>query len=513
MNLAPHLVAPLPFAIPVYGHGPRGKAAHAAALAIADLVGLGLNGSDDPGRRIPRGRVVSRAELLRLAPGLPAAGITGGALWHDAQVRSTERLLIEFLESASRAGARLANHAEVIGYLREGRRVSGVVARDQLTGNEVEIPARMVVNAAGPWADAALRPLADLAAERRFLPSKGFNLLTRQILPDRAVGIPGPERFRDRDAWVDKGRRLFFIVPWRGYSLLGTRHLPYDGSPEGFRITREDVRLFLDEVAEAYPPAALAEGDVLAVYGGMLPRSPGTPPEGEVELLKRSRVIDHESEDRVPGLISLVGTKWTTARAVAERAVRLAAERLGRPAGSREPGPPLPGGEVSPFGDWLASKRASRPAAVPEDVLLHLLGSHGSGYGEVLGLVAEDPSLSEPLREGSPVIRAEVVHAVRTEAAMRLDDVVLRRTEVALGGAPGERALETCAGLMARELGWEAARTGRELERAREALRRRLPWDDSPPGSRRSAGDLAPGRRKAQAMQTGSDLRRSERPA
>ncbi|HEY7460655.1 MAG TPA: glycerol-3-phosphate dehydrogenase/oxidase [Gemmatimonadota bacterium] len=501
LDLAPHLVAPLPFAIPVYGHGPRGKAAHAAALAIADLVGLGLNGSDDPGRRIPRGRVVSRAELLRLAPGLPAVGVTGGALWHDAQVRSSERLLIAFLESACRAGARLANHAEVVGYLREGRRVSGVVARDQLTGDEVEIPARIVVNAAGPWADAALRPLADLAAEPRFLTSKGFNLLTRQILPDRELGIPGPARFRDRDAWVHKGRRLFFIVPWRGYSLLGTRHLPYDGSPEGFRITRGDVRLFLDEVAEAYPPATLDERDVLAVYGGLLPRSPGSPPDGEVELLKRSRVIDHGREDGVPGLISLVGTKWTTARAVAERAVRLAAERLGRPAGSHAPGPPLPGGDVSPFGEWLASKRASRPAAAPEDALVHLLANHGSGYAEVLRLAAEDPSLAEPLREGSPVIGAEVVHAVRMEAAMRLDDVVSRRTELALGGAPGDRALESCAALMARELNWDAARTGRELEHARDALRRRLPWgDESPPGNRRREGSPAPGQHMAQAM-------------
>jgi glycerol-3-phosphate dehydrogenase len=476
MCLAPHLVSPLRFAIPVYGHGLRGKAAHSVALAIADLVGLGLNGSDDPRRRIGRGRVLSRDEILRLCPGLPDTGVAGGALWHDGQVRSTERLLIAFLESASRAGARVANHVEVVAFLRAGRRVTGVVARDGVTETEVEIPARMVLNAAGPWADEALRPLGDAPDGRRFLPSKALNLLTRQILPDRAVGIPGPARFSDRDAWVDKGSRLFFIVPWRGYSLIGTRHLPYDGAPDDFRVTADDVRLFLDEINAAYPPAALDERDVLGVYSGMLPRAPGSRADEEVELQKRSRVIDHEREGGLPGLLSIVGTKWTTARAVAERAVELAASKLGRSARSGTT-TPLAGGDVHPFDDWLAMKRASRPAAVPEASMLHVLESYGSGYSEVLRLVLEEPALGEPVRQGSPVLRAEVVHAVRNEMARHLDDVVLRRTEVALGGHPGDAALETCAALAARELGWHAARVGRELERASRALRHPLRED------------------------------------
>ncbi len=475
LDLAPHLVSPLPFAIPVYGHGLRGKAAHAVALAIADLMGLGLNASDDPRRRIRRSRVLSRSEFLRLCPGLPEAGVTGGALWHDGQVRSTERLLVAFLESASRAGARLANHAEVVAFLREGRRVTGVVARDRQTGREVEIPARLVLNAAGPWADAVLRPLEDDPSGRRFLPSKGLNLLTRQILPDRALGIAGPARFRDRDAWVDKGSRLFFIVPWRGYSLIGTRHLPFDGAPDEFRVTAADVRLFLGEINAAYPRAALTEQDVLAVYAGMLPRSPGSPAEGEVELLKRSRVIDHEREQGVPGLVTLVGTKWTTARAVAERAVELVAARLeGRARAVAAPAPRLAGGDVHPFDEWMAMKRATRPAAVSEASMLHVLTSYGSGYADVLRLLREEPALAQPLREGSPVIGAEVVHAARNEMACHLDDVVLRRTELALGGHPGDAALETCAALAARELGWDAARTARELARVQAALRHPL---------------------------------------
>jgi glycerol-3-phosphate dehydrogenase len=493
LDLAPHLVRPQPFAVPIHGHGLRGRAAHAVALAIADLVGLGLNDADDPGRRIGRSRVLSRSELLRLCPGLPDAGVTGGALWHDGQVRSTERLLVAFLESAGRAGAGLANHAEVIAFLRRGQRVAGVVARDHETGREVEIPARLVLNAAGPWADAALRPLGEGAGGRRFLPSKGLNLLTRQILPDPAVGIPGPARFSDRDAWVDKGSRLFFIVPWRGFSLIGTRHLPFDDGPDAFRATAGDVRLFLAEVNAAYPRAALAESDVLAVYAGMLPRAPGSPADGEVELLKRSQVIDHERAEGLPGLVTIVGTKWTTARAVAERAVRLAADRLGGGAGKGAPVVGLAGGDVHPFGGWSAARLAGRPAALSEASMLHVLESYGSGYADVLRLAREEPALAEPVREGSPVIRAEVVHAIRDEMARHLDDVVLRRTEVALGGHPGEPALETCAALAARELGWDAPRVAAELARVCAALRHPLREADAEsPGLRPEASPRAP---------------------
>ncbi len=380
LAIAPEIVRPLPFLVPTYGHGTAGREALALGLLVNDWLTRGRNRGLPPDRRIPDARTVSAAEVLRLVPGLERRGLTGAGLWHDAQARSTERLTIGLLHAAAGAGAQAANHAEAVGLLRASGRVAGVAVRDALSGATYEVRAGVVVNAAGPWADDLLergglrRPRAPLLRAR--------NLVLR-----RPPAVPFAVGAR-------VGGRYLFLVPWEGRTIVGTSYEPAEDRPS-------DPLAFLDEAAAAFPWAAIARSDVAVVHEGLVPGHGGAS-----GLSTRPRLHDHEDEDGLPGLVSLQGVKYTTARAVAERAVDLVARRLGRAL------PPC------------------RTAVTP------------LGQARVLG-----PPLGEAARR-----------AVRDEMAVTLADAVLRRLDLGTAGPPPAPELDAVVRAMASELGWDDER-------------------------------------------------------
>lgn len=306
LAIAPGIVRPLPFVVPTYGHGTTGREALALGLLLNDWLTRDRNRGLAPGRQIPAARTVSAAEALRLVPGLERRGLTGAALWHDAQAASTERLTLGFLHAAAGAGAQAANHAEAVGLLRASGRVAGVAVRDALAGSTLEVRARLVVNAAGPWADEVLarggvaRPAAPLLRAR--------NLVLR-----RPPAVPFAVGAR-------RGGRFLFLVPWEGRTIVGTSYEPAEAPPS-------DPLAFLDEATRAFPWAGIGGDDVAVVHEGLVPGR------GSASgLSTRPRLHDHEAEDGLAGLVSLQGVKYTTARLVAERAVDLVVRRLGRAA-------------------------------------------------------------------------------------------------------------------------------------------------------------------------------------
>lgn len=447
-HLAPALVRPLPCVMPTYGHGLMGKEALRIALALNDLVGFDRNAGLGPDRRLPRGRVIGRGELLDIAPAVLRAGLTGGAIWYDCQATSTERLAFAFLRSAADAGATCANYTEVTGFLQAAGRITGVRVSDRLGDGAFEIRGRAVLNAAGPWVDEVLARVTGGTAPRQFVASKAFNLLVRrQLFPRYAVGLAGRGSVRDESAIVQKGSQLFFVVPWRGRSIIGTRHVRWAGAGDA-AIPEGEIEAFIGDINRAYPDARLALDDVLAVYSGLLPET-GAHAGPTVQLLKHPAFRDHAADGRA-GLYSMVGVKWTTARHVASRTI----ERIATGSGWKiAPGP----GETAPL-----------PGAASDEE-----GNARRAYG------AGDAALARPIAPGTAVTAGEVVHGMREEMARRLPDVVLRRTDLAADGHPGTRVLEACADVMGAELGWSPARRRTELELAEDTLRRR----HSRPGS------------------------------
>jgi len=451
-RIAPHLVHPLPFVIPTYRHPMRNKPLMRVVMAVNDLVAFDRNRQPDPSKHLPPGRVVSREECLRLNPAIAPDGVTGGVVWHDCQMHSADRLTLAFLTSACRAGAAAANHVEATAILAGAGGVAGVRARDAVGGGTFDVRARLVVNAAGPWAWSLLDRLpGELAGRIALEPpsfSKALNLVTRAVGGPAAAG-----------GLVDG--RFLFMAPWRDVTVIGTSHDPYAGAPDALSITARDVDAFFAEVTRAFPRAGLERSDVRLVHRGLLPAAPGAG--AHEKLLKRSLVIDHRRKG-VGGLISVIGVRYTTARATAAAAVDLAFTALGRqaPACPTET-TPLAGGDIADFAAFERAAAADPPAGLGPEALRRLTRCYGSDLPAIVRLIDETPALAAPLSPACPVTAAEIVHAARHEMAAHLADAVIRRTDAGSAGHPGAAAVRAAAAVMAAEHGWSAARTADEI--------------------------------------------------
>jgi glycerol-3-phosphate dehydrogenase len=466
MAIAPHLAHPMPCLMPTTSRPTRGAAALRAALLANDILGFDRNRLGDPEKRLSNGRIVSREACLRMLPGIAAGGITGGALWYDAQIYDSERLLLSFVLSAAGAGADVANYVAAVGLLRDGEAVRGIRARDALDGATFDIRAKVVVNCAGAWVDA----ITGAAGPRRFVVSTAINLVTRPLFDGLAAGIPARQIVRGPGGEQTRQPHMLFVVPWQGCSIVGTLHSAA-GNPD--QQTPDDEQMIEDLLAEinaACPGARMTREDVRLVHRGFLPMDERPRSDGTVSLVRESRVHDHDAEDRIAGLITVVGVKYTTARVTAEQAVDLAVAKLrktARPCQTERT--PVCGGQIEEFDGFLARAVKSVPRHTLPEAVEHLVYRYGSEYHRILDYAREQPEWGQPLSEGTPTLRAEVAHAVRCEMAQKLVDVTQRRTGLGGAGSPQEEALAKCADIMGSELSWSAARRDEELREVRAA--------------------------------------------
>jgi glycerol-3-phosphate dehydrogenase len=472
MRIAPHLVRPVPFLIPTYGVSGRGKPLLTLAHLVHEAARFDRPRAGNGVPSVPSGRVLSRSECLRMFPALDGPDLTGAVIVFDGQMVSSERLLIGILKSAASAGAQLANYVEAIAFLRQPGRVTGISARDVLSDSVVDLHARVVVNASGPWVDGVLELPEGCRARRPVAFSKAFNLLVDRPLTagyalgiyprrDEATGGPPPA----------VGTRMLFLTPWRGRTLIGTAHLSSRSGPEEVRVTDAEIDAFLHEVNRAYPAAALGAGDVSVRYAGLLPVIGGGK-RHPVQLLTRYGIRDHGRDDDAEGLVSVTGVKFTEARLVAQETVDLVVTKLGRRARMCATDvTPVHGGEISDMESIVEDALWTVPEA-GLDGARRLVARCGATAREVLKCVDSSPP---GVVAADRLLAAEVRHAVREEMAQTLADVVLRRAELGVDCAPSASALDTGTTTMAEELGWDAARITREVEHVTRALAARRP--------------------------------------
>lgn len=466
LQIAPHLVRPLPVLMPtIKSKLMRSKLALGAAVKLNDLASFDRNWGVDPARALPNGRILSRRAVQEIMPGLNDPAVTGGVLWHDAQMVNTERLTLAFVQSAVQAGAQAANYTAVIDLLRQGNHVTGVKALDILSGQTHEIHAQVVVNAAGPWIDEVLAPLGVQRTQPVFPLSTAMNLVTRQILPHHAVGVSSRYQHPLPDGRSEPRTRVLFIAPWREFSIVGTLHAPYQGTPDDNWVQEQMIASFLEEVNGAYPGARLQRQDVYQVHRGFLPMVPNDADPATVKLLRAGEVRDHAIEDGIHGLISAVGVKYTTGRYLAEKTVNRAFEKLQRPSPRcLTRSTPLVGGDVTQWQSFVQQMLRSWPVEAPPYQVERLLSQYGTAVHQLLPLIAEQPAWGEPLTAETAVTPAELIHAARTEMAERLTDVVMRRTEMGSAGPPNADTIHAAAHIMADAKGWDAAQMRQEID-------------------------------------------------
>lgn len=442
---APHLTRALPLVTPLYSWW----------QVPYVYVGLKLYDLLSGNQSIGASRLLTRTQALSRFPMLKAKGLKAGVLYYDGQFVDS-RMAVAIALTAQRAGAIVANHVEVTALLHDhAGKVAGAKVRDGLDGQEWDIHARVVVNATGPFAD-SLRRMDDPAAQPILKVSSGIHILLdrRFVPPETGLLIPSTE-----------DGRVLFILPWQGHAIVGTTDEAAEieahpaPSPADIAYLLRHARLYFD--------IDVQEKDIKAAWSGIRPLVFDPKAKDTSQLARDHVIIDDPS-----GLVTIAGGKWTTYRFMAEQAVdhAVAAAGLAPAQACHTHEMRLLGGE-----SFRADGGAElvRRHGLPADVAEHLNRSYGDQADRVATLCGS--GLETRLHPEHPYVEAEVLHAVRHEAAARAADVLCRRLTLALVDTQAARqAAPRVIDLMAAELNWTQQRRQQEQDHLNQKLNQAL---------------------------------------
>ena len=454
VNLAPHLVIPLPLLIPAF-EGKRPDRLAGVGLNMYDVMA-----SDRIRRRRgneeewspERHRTIDAEEAKELAPALASREPTSAYLFYDCQTDDV-RLVLTVLGEAERFGAVCCNSVEATGLVERHGHAAGILCKDAIGGGEFELAARNVINATGVWAD-RLRP-DELYAEAevpRIRPSRGTHITVASESLPVIAGVVVP---------AGSGRSIF-VLPWLGRTLIGTTDNDYHGSLDHVPPGEEDIDYLLD-ATNAYFGSALSPADLTGAYAGVRPLISTGDPKKSVDISRKAELYETSS-----GLVTITGGKLTTWRRMAKMAVDRIVEREGREAPCRT--------REIPLGMPAAPGELPEVRGVDETSRDALAGRYGHAARDVLELAAGSPALARRVTPDLPDLVAEAAFAARREQTRSVADVLLRRTRLGLLDsprltAPGSEEARAVARAMGGELGWDEARTATELEAWRELAR------------------------------------------
>jgi glycerol-3-phosphate dehydrogenase len=434
--IAPHLVSPVSFLYPLE---------HRIWERV--YVGAGMLLYDELGghRGMRRHRHLTKRGALRLAPALRPDSLVGALQYDDCQVDDARHTLA-VARTAAQYGAAVTSSTSVVGFLREAGRVTGVQVRDHTTGDEIEVHARVVINATGIWTD-ELQHLLGERGKFHVTASKGIHLV-----------VPRDRLQLDTGLILRTEKSVLFVIPWGRHWLIGTTDTEWTLDKAHPAASRADIDYVLGHL-NAVLSQPLSHEDVQGVYAGLRPLL-----SGESENTSRlSR--EHSVAVPVPGLVAVAGGKYTTYRVMARDAVDAAARGLDSmvPPSVTDVTPLI--GAEGYHALWNARHRLADRSGLHVARIEHLLRRYGTRIHELLELVAERQELAEPLPSADDYLAVEALYAASHEAAMHVDDVLARRTRISIESWDrGEAAAEPVARLMAEVLGWSEQTINLEVE-------------------------------------------------
>ena len=453
-RLAPHLARPVPIMWPL--RKPVVERSYVGAgIALYDLLGLAVGAR----RGLPLHRHLSKRRALALAPALRPDTLAGAILYYDGQVDDA-RYVVEVVRTAVSFGAVAVNRAKAVGFLREGERVVGAVLRDTETGEEFEARARVSVIATGAWTEET----EGLAGRERAVlvrPSKGAHLIVAREKLALSTGLI-----------VRTDRSVLFVLPWGEHWLIGTTDTDWEYGKARPLATSSDVGYLIEQVNRVLADP-LSRDDVEATFAGLRPLVAGSgvvrgPGEGQTrggttKTPKLSR--EHAIGRPAPGLVVVSGGKYTTYRLMAAEVMDAVVADGPFPASRSQTGEvPLLGATGYPS-NWARRDDLAAEHGVGLEVAEHLLHRYGGLIGEVLSPVKTAPHLASPVEGASGYLQAELVYAVTHEGARHLEDVLMRRTRIAMETSDGGVGCALAAArLLAPLLSWDDATLAAEVE-------------------------------------------------
>ncbi|MBK8014576.1 MAG: glycerol-3-phosphate dehydrogenase [Deltaproteobacteria bacterium] len=447
-HVAPHLVKPLLFALPVY-EGARHP------LWMVD-VGLWMYDSLSL-FKVEKRHITLRSSkrMLEHEPLLRSEAMTGGIIYYDCMTDDA-RLTLENALAAAELGAPILTRARVVRI--EGLKGPGpvrVTFQDLLSERLYTVMAKGIVNCTGPWTDATRRAARIEGTVLR--PTKGVHIvLKHERLPvHHANALVAPQ-----------DGRVFFVIPWRGRSVIGTTDTDFEGNPDELEVTADDVAYLLEAANHFFPSCDLRAQDVLAAWVGLRPLIAADDAASESDVPREHKLF-------VDGrMLTIAGGKLTTYRRMVAEAVNAYADLVGLRVGpTRTARTMLPGArDLGSNVDDFAAKLAE-DAPLPRAVVDRLVNVYGVRARDVVAYARDDLRLRDRICPDVDAIFAEVVHAVDRELALSVEDVLVRRTSLALlAEDQGLSAVERVADLMAERLGWTTAVRDLNIAEYRQAV-------------------------------------------
>ncbi|MDD3813793.1 MAG: FAD-dependent oxidoreductase [Desulfocapsaceae bacterium] len=455
MHLAPYLVKPLPCIMPLYGKGLRGKRAMQTALFLNDCISWDRNDGLPADLYIPNGHIVSKQKCLEVIPGIETEDLHGASVWYDVLAEDTERLVLEYILESVNYGARAANYVEATGVEKGTDNLYHVTLFDKLSQQTHLIKTRFIVNASGPWLERCLHGSQKSIQEQKW--ALALNIVSKKkIFADYAVALEGQGKYEDKDAIIKRGKRLYFFVPWRGHTMIGTDYEESDASPDGLQVKREMIQKMVDEVNAIYPPAQLTYEDISFFHAGLLPMRAKLD-ESNIQLEKNSTFFEH-TDSKFSGVLSVKGVKYTTAPYIAHEIVCFLKKQYS-PVLSKESQ-----NESSPHPwQWEANESALREM---------LEKKYGQRALQILQFLRREQDDDIWIDRDAQLLKAEVNYLIHEEMACKLSDIVFRRTGLGSAECPQQKILIKLADFIGNILGWDEARKERERE---EVLQRYFP--------------------------------------
>jgi glycerol-3-phosphate dehydrogenase len=465
-RVAPHLVRPLPFLIPIYRGAKPGFELMNVGLWIYDSLAL---------FRAPKLHKTFRGAKAALAvePQLRHEGLRGALEYYDCATDDA-RLVLENAIDARALGAECHTYTEVTAFeRRDDGRITGVAVHDRLTGRAWTAGCKVVILAAGAWTDEAARRF-QIPMDRPLLRrTKGVHIVVpRERLPlARAITLISP---------VDQ--RVMFAIPWRERTVLGTTDTDFTGSADEVAADADDVKYLCASGNGYFPGANLSPADVISTWAGLRPLIAAPPNVDESEISR-----EHEVFARSDGLVIIAGGKLTTYRRMARETVTAALkllDQLGEPIEAKRATTkerPLPGAEglATPDLEGVAAvgRRLMQELGLDADTATHLCGVYGTRAPVLAQQIAADRALGERLDPELPYVWAEIEFAVKHDLARTLEDVLARRVPLLLVGRDqGLGACERVADVLGKLLGWDAARRAQMLDEYRAEVALSMRW-------------------------------------
>ncbi|RZS91252.1 glycerol-3-phosphate dehydrogenase [Motilibacter rhizosphaerae] len=490
-SLAPHLVRPVPFLLPLQ-HRVWERGYIGAGVTLYDVM-AGLGGS----RVVPHHKQLTRRGALKLAPGLRPDALVGAIQYYDAQVDDARHTLT-IARTAAEYGATLLTSARVTGYLRDRNRVVGATVKDLESGEEFAVRAKRVIAATGVWSN-EVQELAGAHRSFSVKASKGVHILVRRDRIDLHSGMI-----------LRTEKSVLFVIPWGSHWIIGTTDTPYDLDKAHPAASSADIDYILDHV-NAVLRSPLSREDIVGTYAGLRPLLSGDAD----DTAKLSR--EHTVAEPAPGLVIVAGGKYTTYRVMAKDAVDFATRNFRHPvpASVTETLPIL--GAVGYQALRNQREQLATRYGIPVERVDHLLSRYGSGIPELMDLIGGDPSLGQPLSGAPDYLRVEIAYAASHEAALHLEDVLTRRTRISVEEPDrGVAVAEEVAAILAEVLGWDAATVRREVDHYRARVEAELAASSEPDEAvaqqiRLAAGDILD--RYGSAAQDAEPAKASESPA